>query len=76
MMMPLVSATESDQASERTKLREFLEQQLSAIQDPDGDPPQPLIILRMLLWIKNLILLLITAPIWVTILMKLINITG
>ena len=80
MMMPSISAVESDSFDERTKLRELLEQRLSFIQEAqenfDDEPPQPTIFLRMLLWIKNLILLLVTAPVWVTILLKLLNLSG
>jgi len=76
MMMPLVSAVESDDFDERDRLRDLFEPDPDDGFDPDPDPPpQPTIFLRMLLWIKNLILLLVTAPIWVTILLKLLNIT-
>jgi len=82
MMMPSISAVESDSFGERATLRELFEQWLSFIQDQeaqenfDDEPPQPTILIRLLLWIKNLILLLITAPIWVAILLKLLNRTA
>jgi len=80
MMMPSISAVESDSLDERTTLRELLEQRLSFIQEAqenfDDEPPQPTILIRLILWIKNLILLLVTAPIWATILLKLLNITA
>jgi len=53
MMLPLASATESKAAIKSNKLRMYLDKFKGEI---GNDPPEPTIILRLLLWLKNIIL--------------------
>ena len=58
VMLPSASATESETAIERNKLRTYIEEIHETLGD---DPAEPTIILRLLLWIKNLTIVVILA---------------
>lgn len=56
VMLPSASAAESETAIERNKLRMYIEE----LQEEIGsNPVEPTIVLRLLLWLRNLVLIVI-----------------
>ena len=55
MLLPSTSVAESSTVNERTKIQqEYIEEMLEEIED---DPHAPLCILRLLLWLRNVLII-------------------